>query len=627
MTSTYFNSVSLTLVAMVFLILIMIMYIRKIKFTTISNKIYFISMIVLVITGILELTYPYTMSIRDRIPLLNETICKVYVGFVMLWLFLFLIYACFLIFGSRGIYNANGKIKKSFSIPMLIILLFNILCVVLIDVEYLGGYAGMPYVVGGPLIYIIYILSVIGCFGIIVLIALNRNSIKNVYITPLIMMLSIYILTILIQVFFNYEINDITFFSCLILVVFYFTIESQDFKLLDEYQQSKIQAEEANKAKNAFLANMSHEIRTPMNIVIGFGQALLDEENLTKEMVLKDIKNITDANIVLKSLIDNILDISKIENKEFKLEEAEYLLENMIFEINSLIPSRVVNDELKFTIEINENIPKKYYGDAYKLYKVITYILLNAISNTSYGEVKLNIDGKKVDENYFDFEFMVSNTGHSMTKDNFDKDFNDFVSIQSGKNNLDNNKLGLIIAKELIKIINGQIEFINEKGKGTRYFIKLRQRVIDNTNIGNIFDNSSHGIATTRSILNLEGKTALVVDDGQVNLNMSRRSLEQYNLNIITVMSGKECVEVVKNMHIDIIFLDHYMPEMDGIATIKALHALGCKLPPIVALTANNYDALKSNYIAQGFDEYLQKPIVFKEMNRVMKKYFVEDDI
>ena len=108
---------------------------------------------------------------------------------------------------------------------------------------------------------------------------------------------------------------------------------------------------------------------------------------------------------------------------------------------------------------------------------------------------------------------------------------------------------------------------------------------------------------------------------------MSRRSLEQYNLNIITVKSGKECIDIVKNMHIDIIFLDHYMPDMDGIATIKALHALECKLPPIVALTANNYDALKTNYIAQGFDEYLSKPIVFKEMNRVMNKYFKKDDL
>lgn len=627
MTSTYFNSISLSNVALIFLGIIMIIYIRKIKFTTISNKIYFMSMIVLLITCLLELFYPYTMMIREEIPLLNEIVCKTYVGFVLLWLLLFLIYTCFLVFSSRGIYNEKGKIKTSFKMFIIIMIIADVLGVIFTDIEYLGGYAGMPFVVGGSLIYIIYLISVIGCFAIIVLIGMNKNHIKNVYLTPLLLMLSTYIIAILLQLFFNYEINIISFFSTLILVVFYFTIESQDFKLLDEYKQSKKEAEEANNAKNAFLANMSHEIRTPMNIVIGFSQALLDENNLTKEMVLRDMKNITDANILLKSLIDNILDISKIENKEFKLEENEYLLENIIFEINSLIPSRIVNDELKFTIEINENIPKKYYGDAYKLYKVITYILLNAISNTTYGEVKLNIDGKRVDENNFDFEFIISNTGHLMTKDNFEKDFEDFVSIQSGKNNLDNNRLGLIIAKELTKIISGNIEFINEKGKGTRYFIRLRQRILDNKNIGNIFENSSHGIATTRSILNLEGKTALVVDDGQVNLDMSRRSLEQYNLNIITVKSGKECVEVVQNMKIDIIFLDHYMPDMDGIATIKALHAIGCELPPIVALTANNYDALKSNYIAQGFDEYLQKPIVFKEMNRVMKKYFGEEDL
>lgn len=627
MTSTYFNSVSLSFFSLIFLGIIMIMYIRKVKMSTATNKLYFSLMILLCIIGVLELIFPYSISVMDMHPVLNEIICKMYIFFILFWLLLFLIYSYVIVHKGDVIHNEEGKIKKPLIIVVALLLILSIFLVIFIDVEYLGGYAGMPYVVGGSLLFIIYIISVIGCFSVIILISINRDIIKNVYMTPLVLILTLYIISILVQLFFNYEINDITFFGTLILTTFYFTIESQDFKLLDKYKKSKKKAEESNIAKNSFLSNMSHEIRTPMNTVIGFGQALLTEENLTKEMVLKDIKNIKDANIVLKSIIDNILDISKIENHEFKIEESEYSLESMIFEINSLIPARIVNDELKFTIEINENIPKTYYGDVYKLFKVITYILLNAISNTTYGEVKLNVDGKMVDEDNFEFEFVVSNTGHSMTKDSFDNDIDDFINIQSDMNNLDNEKLGLIIAKELIKIINGNIEFVNKKGYGTRYYIRLKQKVINKENIGNIFENTSHGIATSRSILNLEGKTALVVDDSLVNLEMSRRSLEQYNLNVITVKSGKECIEVIKNMNIDILFLDHYMPEMDGIATVKALRALNIKIPPIVALTANNYDALKTNYIAQGFDEYLSKPIVFKEMNRVMKKYFGEEDL
>ena len=208
-----------------------------------------------------------------------------------------------------------------------------------------------------------------------------------------------------------------------------------------------------------------------------------------------------------------------------------------------------------------------------------------------------------------------------------EKDFNDFVVLQSkGDGNLSSVKLGLIIAKELIKALNGTIEFINQKGQGTKYIIKIKQKIVSSLPIGNIFENVTNGLATTRNLLNLSDKTALVVDDGEVNLKMAKKSLEQYAINVVLVKSGKECIETVKNQKIDVIFLDHMMPEMDGIATIKALNSTGYEIPPIVALTANNYDALKKEYIAAGFYDYLQKPIVFKELNRVMKRIFAPEE-
>ena len=372
---------------------------------------------------------------------------------------------------------------------------------------------------------------------------------------------------------------------------------------------------------------MSHEIRTPLNTIIGFAQIINEEQEFEREHFQKDLKNIIDASEALSSLIHNILDISAIESDDLKLNEKDYILESLVFEINSLIPSKITNDELRFTIDIDQSIPREYYGDAYKIYKMLSYILLNAIDNTSYGEVRLEISGEQLDSDNFEQKYTIYNTGHTMSNENFEKDFEDFVKLQStGEGKLSNIRLGLIIAKELINLLNGDIEFINEKGQGTRYIIKLKQKIVSKLPIGNIFENKTNGLATTRNLLNLPDKTAMVVDDGEVNLVMARKSLEQYGIKIITVKSGKECVEIVKNQKIDIIFLDHMMPEMDGIATIKALHSTGCEVPPIVALTANNYDALKNEYIAQGFNEYLQKPIVFKELNRVMKKIFAPEE-
>lgn len=624
--NTYFNSISLTFVGLIFMGIVFVMYLRKKKNLSIFNKIYFMLIVTILIASILGLIFPLTISLKDSYEVLNNIICKIYIILLFFSNVLFLLYIYMLVFDNLKILK-DGKLKPVIKYVLLGLSILIIAIVSFSNLEYIGG-KGMPYTISGSLIYILNFMIIIDCVITILLININKEKIKNVYLLPMIFVLVSYIIIILLQIFNNFEVNDITFFNSLILTVFYFTIESQDFKLLDEYKKSKEEAEVTSNAKTSFLSNMSHEIRVPMSTIIGYGQALLDEKELSRDIILKDIKNVTDASSVLKSLIDNIIDITKIENHEFVLKESEYFLENLVFEINSLVPSRIVNEELVFTIDINEFIPKKYYGDAYKLFKVLTYILLNAISNTTYGEVKLTIDGKKDNQGNFDFEFIVSNTGHSMTKTSFDHDFDDFVNIQSdSQNNLDNNKLGVIIAKELLKIIGGEIEFINEKGQGTKYIIRLKQKILDYENIGNIFENNSSGIATSRSIMNLTGKTALVVDDGQVNLDMARKSLEQYNLNIFTVKSGRECLEVVKNIKIDIIFMDHMMPEMDGVTTVKALRSSGRKLPPIVLLTANLFDPLKDEYLANGFDEYLHKPIVFKELNRVMKKYFGEKDI
>ena len=372
---------------------------------------------------------------------------------------------------------------------------------------------------------------------------------------------------------------------------------------------------------------MSHEIRTPLNAIIGFAQIINEEEKLEPENFKKDLKNITDASESLSSLINNIVDISSIESDGTTLQEKDYILDSLIFEINSFIPSKITNDELRFTIDLNQEIPREYNGDAYKIYKMLSYILLNAIDNTTYGEVKLEINGQKLEDNYFEQQYIISNTGHSMSHESFEKDFEAFIDLQSnGDGNLDSIKLGLIIAKELIKALDGTIEFINQKGQGTKYIIKIKQKIVSALPIGNIFENVTNGLATTRNLLNLSDKTALVVDDGEVNLKMAKKSLEQYAINVVLVKRARECIETVKNQKIDVIFMDHMMPEMDGIATIKALNSTGYEIPPIVALTANNYDALKNEYIAAGFYDYLQKPIVFKELNRVMKRIFAPEE-
>lgn len=621
-----FNNIGFSLPSLIFITIILGIYILKNKKKGLREYLFIALMIIIAVIGVLEILLPFAIT-KNSTGILTHTISKIFLCLVAIWQFIFVYYVDVLVY--NGDRKKNKLIRYPAQILSFLLLIFFIVSFITMDMEYsVGKFASTVAITGIPSFYM-YLDIILTSICVLYYINIHIDFIKNIYMKPIIIVLTLNFLLIVSQVSFNIELNEIAFFGSLLITVIYFTIESQDFKLLDEFKQSKIEAEKEDKAKTAFLVNMSHEIRTPLNTIIGFAQIINEEPIFEKEHFQKDLKNIIDASESLSSLIHNILDISVIESEELTLNEKDYILESLIFEINSLIPSKITNDELRFTIDIDQNIPREYFGDAYKIFKVLSYILLNAIDNTAYGEVKLEISGEKTEDGYFEQRYTIYNSGHTMSNENFEKDFEDFVKLQStGEGKLSNIKLGLIIAKELITLLNGNIEFINAKGQGTRYIIKIKQKIVNELSIGNIFENVTNGLATTRNLLYLPDKTAMVVDDGEVNLAMARKSLEQYGLKIITVKSGKECVEIVKTQKIDVIFLDHMMPEMDGIATIKALNSTGCEVPPIVALTANNYDALKTEYIAQGFNEYLQKPIVFKELNRVMKKLFApeEDD-
>ncbi len=621
MASSFFASTGLTICALVFLTLIIILISSKLQSDSAESKIYLGNLYLTIILLILELTVSYTISIKESIPKLNDILCEGYVFLSIVWEELFVAYTYFLLHKDKK-FTLNKKFYLKLGVLIFCALLIPTLAVTLLDVSYSGG-AGAPYVILEGPINLLHLFSFVGAITIILIFIAKKDKIKNLYISPLIFAFLVFCLAFILQLVLDFQINESVFMFSLIMIILYFTVESQDSKLMETIAETKKEAERINKVKTEFLMNISHEIRTPLNTILGFSEALLEDKELTFEKVKEDSASIHTASVNLLNLINNILDISRIESEKEKLDEKDYNLENIIFEINSYIPSRINKNDLKFSINVSEDIPKDLYGDSVKIYKIIISVLINAIEYTNYGEVKLDITSEPLEDNYCLLKFHISNTGHAMKIENFEKDYYDFVKLDSeDETTFDTTLLGLIVAKRLLNLLGGEMEFINETGKGTQYIIKLKQKIIGENKLGNIFDSKKSLVSRSIDLIDCTGKKALVVDDNRVNIKIAERLLTRYNFSVEEANSGQECLELIKNNKYDIIFLDHMMPEMNGVETLVNLKQSGYKIPPVVALTANYYNGLREEYLSYGFVDYLAKPIEFKELNRVIRKVF-----
>lgn len=619
---TLFPSIGFSICALVFLSLVGIMYLSKKKYKNLENNIFAFMLVFTIVLLILEIVCVYTMSIRDEIPKLNEMLCRGYILGSIIWTTSFIAYIW-----SLGTRNKKVKNKRKRNVILTILLfiiisiLFGISC--FNSITYSGG-SGELYVIAGNAVSVVYVAGFV--MVTVLLFFLLKNNLKLPWAqrAPIYFVVVFFAVVTAFQILSGYDFNDLTYIFAFCVTALYFTIESQDNKLINELEKSKEEAIEADKAKTEFLSNMSHEIRTPLNTIMGFSESLLGEDKLTEEVVKRDTKSIHSASVSLLDLVNNILDISRIESGKEEKEEKEYALENLIFDINSVISSKINKESLEFKIDINQNIPSKYYGDSSKIYKIIICVLQNAIKYTNYGSITLKVGGTK-DNDMFNFDFTVLNTGHAMKMEDFEKDFNDFVKLgNSTQNNIDSTTLGLIIAKRLVNMLGGEIKFVNEPGKGTQYHVIISQKIISEEKIGNIFEGKDDNETSSSSLINLKGKKILIVDDNKINIKLATRLLESYNFEIDSALSGKECLEKVKNAKYDLIFLDHMMPELDGITTMKLLKESGYNIPPVVALTANSYTGLKGKYLEAGFSDYLSKPISFRELNKLINKFFSE---
>lgn len=391
-------------------------------------------------------------------------------------------------------------------------------------------------------------------------------------------------------------------------------------------------AKRSSEAKSSFLSNMSHEIRTPINAIIGMNEMILRESN--EAGILEYANNVKSASNSLLSLINDILDFSKIEAGKMEIILAQYQIGSTINDLINMVASRAEEKGLKFDIDVDQHIPCLLIGDELRIKQCVINILTNAVKYTEEGYVTLGVSYEPLNDKYISLRFTVTDTGIGIKEEDLSKLYSPFERIEEIRNRtIEGTGLGMSIVRKLLALMDTKMEVSSEYGKGSTFSFAIKQQVVSWEEIGDFKRKYKEYVSKANyyhQSFTAPDAQLLVVDDTEMNLTVVKSLLKQTCVQIDTAESGLETLEKVKEKRYDIIFLDHRMPNMDGIETFEAMKTLEGNLnkeTPVIALTANAVSGAKEEYVSHGFTDYLSKPINGLELEKVLEYYLPKEKI
>lgn len=595
--------------AIPFSILVISLFFFKGHIKNEETRIYAKMIVVNFIGLLIELFCTYASSIYNLFPIISEFICKTYLIYLICWIGLFTSYI-----HTISITNSEKETRVKHVFRFL--LFIEIVVVYFLPIELVIKDDFTTRYTSGLSVYFAYFISFIDIFLIVLFILRNYKNYDNKKYIPIYLFLIVGTIAILVQGIFP-QILLMTYVETFITVIMYFTIENPDVKMIDTLNEAKIAAEKANRAKSDFLSNMSHEIRTPLNAIVGFSDCILEEETL--EDAKSDAKDIKLASENLLEIVNGILDISKIEADKMEIVETDYNPIETLENVAKLVKPRIQDKPIELFTKIAPDIPYMLHGDGGKLRQIVTNILTNAVKYTEEGRITFYVNC--VNENDLcNLVISVEDTGRGIKPEQIDKLFAKFQRLDEDKNTtLEGTGLGLAITKRFIEMMGGKIIVQSKYGEGSKFTVYLRQQIVSLNKPANI-DNVEEKLFDTN--VDLTSAKVLVVDDNKINVKVALKLLSNYGIKADSCFSGHECINlIVAGSRYDLVLLDDMMPRMSGVDTLKRLNLVEGFNTPVVALTANAITGMKEKYLADGFNDYLSKPIDKNELYRVLVTY------
>lgn len=590
---------AMTIVSFLYLILVFIFYNLKGKNEKVTSKI-FVS--VIYFTFILCILFSVWVFLAVTDNNLKFLIGRITTFGFMLWDIILLFYITFLPKDNEKNIEFFKKNKVKVIVGGIVVFVLCLTLSFILDIDIYQTDIRKTFHMGGTLsIAEQCIRNFVVIYAFIIIIK-NGKKIESITKVLFGVLMGICVIQVIQVLFGPFKLNDDILINVMTIFFMYLSVESQDKLLLAEYNESVKKSREFNELKSNFMKNISHQIRTPMSIIVGMSEHIIIDNDITEEEVRENTLYVKNASDSLLNLINSIFDMSRIQSNKEIINIDNYCLDSVIFDISSNINSKL-KENLIFTINADEICPNDLVGDGHKLCKILNIFLMNAINHTEYGEVSLNVSCTQIDSLNHELTFLIKNTGHSMSNEMFNTSFEDIVEMK----NIDHNTINLVVAKSLLDMLGGSIEFINETGKGTQYIIKLKQKLSSQNKLGNIKEKIQTNYDLSHRIINLLGKKVLIVDEDKTNIELLSKYLSQYNLIIDSTFEISDCNNLIKNNNYDIVFIN---AKFDGID-------LSNKDIKVIGLVDKINDGKSNNY----YDK-LNTPFEFRDVNKIINNIY-----